>query len=85
MYEMLVGYPPFYSEEPMSTCRKVSADPTFIVDIYFQYGESGYIEVWHVCLEVYMLPCHRLYLNPWQQLNHFFFSFTNLVPFLSIS
>ena len=23
MYEMLVGYPPFYSEEPMSTCRKV--------------------------------------------------------------
>jgi len=24
MYEMLVGYPPFYSDEPMSTCRKVS-------------------------------------------------------------
>uniref|UniRef100_A0A6N2K6C7 non-specific serine/threonine protein kinase n=1 Tax=Salix viminalis TaxID=40686 RepID=A0A6N2K6C7_SALVM len=24
MYEMLVGYPPFYSEEPMSTCRKKS-------------------------------------------------------------
>ena len=23
MFEMLVGYPPFYSEEPMSTCRKV--------------------------------------------------------------
>uniref|UniRef100_A0A6M2EQ00 non-specific serine/threonine protein kinase n=1 Tax=Populus davidiana TaxID=266767 RepID=A0A6M2EQ00_9ROSI len=23
MYEMLVGYPPFYSEEPMSTCRKI--------------------------------------------------------------
>ena len=23
MYEMLVGYPPFYSDEPMSTCRKV--------------------------------------------------------------
>ncbi|XP_061984016.1 uncharacterized protein LOC133703478 isoform X2 [Populus nigra] len=23
MYEMLVGYPPFYSEEPMSTCRKL--------------------------------------------------------------
>ncbi|KAL0293474.1 UNVERIFIED_CONTAM: putative serine/threonine-protein kinase ndrA [Sesamum calycinum] len=22
MYEMLVGYPPFYSDEPMSTCRK---------------------------------------------------------------
>jgi len=23
MYEMLVGYPPFYSDEPMATCRKV--------------------------------------------------------------
>ncbi|KAM3250628.1 hypothetical protein P3S67_023044 [Capsicum chacoense] len=23
MYEMLVGYPPFYSDEPMSTYRKV--------------------------------------------------------------
>jgi len=23
MYEMLVGYPPFYSDEPMTTCRKV--------------------------------------------------------------
>ncbi|KAK9267981.1 hypothetical protein L1049_010418 [Liquidambar formosana] len=23
MYEMVVGYPPFYSEEPMSTCRKI--------------------------------------------------------------
>ncbi|KAJ6817495.1 serine/threonine-protein kinase 38-like [Iris pallida] len=22
-YEMLVGYPPFYSEDPMSTCRKI--------------------------------------------------------------
>jgi len=23
MFEMLIGYPPFYSEEPMSTCRKI--------------------------------------------------------------
>lgn len=23
MYEMLVGYPPFYSDEPISTCRKI--------------------------------------------------------------
>ena len=28
MYEMLVGYPPFYSDEPMSTCRKVNLDYT---------------------------------------------------------
>jgi serine/threonine protein kinase len=31
MYEMLVGYPPFYSDEPMSTCRKVS-------NMYFLQG-----------------------------------------------
>lgn len=24
MYEMLVGYPPFYADDPMSTCRKVA-------------------------------------------------------------
>uniref|UniRef100_A0A7N0U857 non-specific serine/threonine protein kinase n=1 Tax=Kalanchoe fedtschenkoi TaxID=63787 RepID=A0A7N0U857_KALFE len=24
MFEMLVGYPPFYSDDPMSTCRKVN-------------------------------------------------------------
>ncbi|KAL0338928.1 UNVERIFIED_CONTAM: Serine/threonine-protein kinase-like [Sesamum angustifolium] len=23
MYEMLVGYPPFYSDEPLSTCKKI--------------------------------------------------------------
>ena len=23
MFEMIVGYPPFYSEEPMATCRKI--------------------------------------------------------------
>ena len=23
MYEMMVGYPPFYSDEPMTTCRKI--------------------------------------------------------------
>ena len=24
MYEMLVGFPPFYSDDPMTTCRKVT-------------------------------------------------------------
>jgi hypothetical protein len=23
MYEMLCGYPPFYSDDPLSTCRKI--------------------------------------------------------------
>ncbi|KAE9461503.1 hypothetical protein C3L33_06618, partial [Rhododendron williamsianum] len=33
MYEMLVGYPPFYSEEPMMTCRKVNE--LHFLDLYF--------------------------------------------------
>lgn len=24
MYEMLVGYPPFYSDDPITTCKKVT-------------------------------------------------------------
>lgn len=23
LYEMVVGYPPFYSDDPMGTCRKI--------------------------------------------------------------
>ena len=30
MYEMLVGYPPFYSDEPMLTCRKVMSGSTVV-------------------------------------------------------
>ncbi|KAL4592956.1 hypothetical protein LXL04_005965 [Taraxacum kok-saghyz] len=30
MYEMLVGYPPFYSDDPITTCRKI-----YIVSSYF--------------------------------------------------
>jgi hypothetical protein len=30
MYEMLVGYPPFYSDDPMSTCRKV----IFLIEMF---------------------------------------------------
>ncbi|KAL0368466.1 UNVERIFIED_CONTAM: Serine/threonine-protein kinase tricorner [Sesamum calycinum] len=30
MYEMLVGYPPFYSDEPMSTCRKIVNCRTYL-------------------------------------------------------
>ena len=37
MYEMLVGYPPFYSDEPMSTCRKVMKDSfSFALLFYMQ-------------------------------------------------
>lgn len=38
MYEMLVGYPPFYSDDPMSTCRKVSfrvLPLTIIIEFHF--------------------------------------------------
>ncbi|KAJ0860254.1 putative protein kinase AGC-NDR family [Helianthus annuus] len=35
MYEMLVGYPPFYSDEPMSICRKVkSLTFAYYVNLY---------------------------------------------------
>lgn len=30
MYEMLVGYPPFYSDDPMTTCRKIVYWRTFL-------------------------------------------------------
>lgn len=23
MFEMMVGYPPFYSDDPLTTCRKI--------------------------------------------------------------
>lgn len=31
MFEMLVGYPPFYSDEPLATCRKVLFSSLFCV------------------------------------------------------
>lgn len=30
MYEMLVGYPPFYSDDPVTTCRKVDSKITLV-------------------------------------------------------
>lgn len=36
MYEMLIGYPPFYSDDPITTCRKVRhmSDFIFLVLVY---------------------------------------------------
>lgn len=48
MYEMLVGYPPFYSDDPMSTCRKV----TFLSN--FELLSAIYI-TFVVCLHSYLL------------------------------
>ena len=47
MYEMLVGYPPFYSEDPMSTCRKVHVNMWYPQDIY-------------VCAIVFYIQCHPM-------------------------
>lgn len=38
MYEMLIGYPPFYSDDPMSTCRKV------VLEICFYLSFKSYYE-----------------------------------------
>lgn len=32
MYEMLVGYPPFYSDDPITTCRKVAFSKFFNIE-----------------------------------------------------
>lgn len=34
MYEMLIGYPPFYADDPITTCRKV----TSLLSVYFKYA-----------------------------------------------
>jgi len=39
MYEMLVGYPPFYSDDPMLTCRKVIflKEMFFVINAYLTF------------------------------------------------
>lgn len=37
MFEMLVGYPPFYSEDPMSTCRKVCVVSMPVIEVSHTY------------------------------------------------
>ena len=45
MYEMLVGFPPFYSEEPMSTCRKVKMNDDFFFCFFFYlFGWNMYVD-----------------------------------------
>jgi hypothetical protein len=55
MYEMLVGYPPFYSEEPMSTCRKVRKLFSSIRDIPM-YQACVYVPM-HVFVHMYACLC----------------------------
>ena len=42
MYEMLVGYPPFYSDDPITTCRKVMFFEVNKVRT-IQYETSAYV------------------------------------------
>lgn len=40
LYEMLVGYPPFYSDDPITTCRKVTSLKlalVFITEVCFNF------------------------------------------------
>lgn len=54
MYEMLVGYPPFYSDDPITTCRKVSCSKfsnilfkyLLLYNFYISVTVWGYF--WHV-------------------------------------
>lgn len=41
MFEMLVGYPPFYSDDPMSTCRKVILEKCFYLSFKIYYELSN--------------------------------------------
>ncbi|KAL4579526.1 hypothetical protein LXL04_015676 [Taraxacum kok-saghyz] len=41
MYEMLVGYPPFYSDDPITICRKI-----YIVSSYFNFLKKNYTYIY---------------------------------------
>lgn len=55
MYEMLVGYPPFYTDDPMSTCRKVS-----MYSEYFWY----HITDISYCVQLFNLILWRILNQP---------------------
>ncbi|KAL2507820.1 AGC kinase family protein [Forsythia ovata] len=48
MYEMLVGYPPFYSDDPMSTCRKVSRGVMLILDAHPWFEGIDWDRIFHM-------------------------------------
>lgn len=63
MYEMLVGFPPFYSDEPMTTCRKVNSPTRFdglfseILDFFtlnFAYGLARDLFLLHLFCDTSM-------------------------------
>ena len=71
MYEMLVGYPPFYAEDPITTCKKVLfkllifflLDSTVVV-AQFQKTPAKFkilLELPDNFRSVYSLQCKKLF------------------------